>query len=1203
MAAYVVYNPLWSDSVTYPTGTTVNVTIDGVETALTIGTDAFGSYDEAITQANGKTILAIGDQTTRFVSTVGGDRNILLDGNNGSQIPTPIAYYAGVDSINLDGSATLTIKNISWTDPNNKLGIYAGSRLTGVEGTQTSGTLIVENSDLYTDLRGGGLAGNNATGRQGSAEVIVRNTSVSGYDDNYNNTWPGRIFGAGIAEGTDAKFYVTEATVVCENVTGVTVRLPDGTISYQEGVRIYGGGQAYGGTTYSETGTTNVQVSGSESAISEIYGGGISSGTAKVDVRAQVVVSTSTSLSVTDAMVSDIISGGNNSNMFGYSRVGTEGVTDQQTVITLSLTNVNASTAFVMGGSFADSYYYGHDGYASTAEVFGNIETTINGGSYSVFAGGGIAMFSNDAGTDTKVALPSSTVKGNITSTINGGTFETIVGGGIAISFDDKILADSTVTGNVTTILSNTTVSGSLIAGGDVQGALSTANVAGTATLVLQDGNAIAGDILGGQADISVLQLQTSDEITSAISGFTTVSVESDVLYTGAQLNAGEITGSGTLKISAAALDSKNISVSALDLTLPADFSTPLAFDSFTTQSLNLTVDAGLALGTYTVFNATTFTAPTTLTINGESGFWYGGENKKFELASDAASLTVTVSEVAAPEFLSLSSIVQDAGTYNFQATVNATGAELVYSLSGEGITVDASDPFRFTVDNTVQNTTVTITATDVFGRTAQQTLDLHVTDYTAPVLEEYGIAQQEGTYEFTVTAQGSDNFGITESLYRWASSVEGLSGDGVSTAEKLVLSEADAARTYYFQVMLKDAAGNSTGWSDAQSFTVAQVIAKPTDTVVVAPAIEVVVEPESGKEIALGTAEVSGVVAKEEIPQATYKVLTDNAAKTTIEVDGLEQGEKIKIAIVNEVGKKLKTATVTANKNGVAVINNYLTPSGSTFIQVESLTKKTPVDYTLAVKQEYFEEPSANSSIATAEQIAPAETPTSTEGWVGFGDALDTYKIVTGEHAAALDLNLTSLEANSKVKVTLLNEHGKKIKSLTLTEKNISKKGFSDILLDANSTTFVYVEAADKGKGKYNTSYQISSSQEVFSNATNDSLLDPTKTTLGSTNTGWVGYSDAADYYQFEVAAGSNIGLNLTGLENNYKAGKQVKVTLYNLDTGKKISLKSVKNDDTMNFATNKKNGLEAGSYCAVVSVASEKKYRSDYSLGIASI
>ncbi len=45
------------------------------------------------------------------------------------------------------------------------------------------------------------------------------------------------------------------------------------------------------------------------------------------------------------------------------------------------------------------------------------------------------------------------------------------------------------------------------------------------------------------------------------------------------------------------------------------------------------------------------------------------------------------------------------------------------------------------------------------------------------------------------------------------------------------------------------------------------------------------------------------------------------------------------------------------------------------------------------------------------------------------------------------------------------------------------------------------------------------------------------------------------------------------------------------------------MKNDDTMNFATNKKNGLEAGSYCAVVSVASEKKYRSDYSLGIASI
>lgn len=1205
MAAYnVVYNPLWADNTLYPAGTTVKVSIDGVETTFTIGTDAFGLYEDAVAQANGSAILMTGDYDSRtLMGSASGSTNAVMDGNGGTVITDTFAMYGGVDGADLESeSVKLTLKNMEWagSDENNKLSIYGGSRVneSGLTAHQKSGTLVVEDSNLYADVRGGGFAGDNATGIQDTAEVTVKNSSISGYDDHYHNTWPGRIFGGGIAQGVGAKFYNGSTTVTCENVTGTTIRMPDGTISYEEGVRIYGAGQAYGASTYSETGTTTVSVSGADSSISEIYGGGISSGTAKIDVRAQVIVATSTNLTVSDAKVTDILAGGSNSNMFGYSRVGTMGETEGTTVITMTLNNVNAATAYVMGGSFADSFYYKHDGYACTAEVIGNIITTINGGTTGVFAGAGIALFANDEGTDQLVALPSSTVKGNVSTTINGGTFGDVVGGGIAISDDDKIKADATVTGDVNLEIFNATISGDLIAGGDAQGALSDAMVDGTATLTIGEGNTISGGIYGGLAATSVLKLKTGS-IANEISGFTTISIDTHVSYTGTLLSATEIVGDGTLTVASGALDTgtlTNISVSTLDLTS----TDTLMIDTLAAQTINLTVDSSLAAGSYILTKSGNFTAPANLTINGQDGVWFSS-NKKFELSADSASVILTVSDVAAPEFIGEATSVQQSGSYDFQVFADAKGEGITYSLSGDGIMVNPDNPLQFSVANTLQHTTVTVTATDLFGRTAEQTVSINVVDYTAPVLTQYGIQQADGTYEFTVTADGTDNFGVTERLYRWAKTADGLNGDGVSTGTRLVLGADDAARTYYYQVMLKDAAGNSTGWSSIQNFTVAQVITDPGDTIVVAPEVYVVIDPDTGKEVATGVKELSGKVSGEEAPKATYKVLTETAAKTNIEINGLEKGEKVRVSIVDASGKKLKSVTVTANKNGSAAIKDFLTPSGDTFIQVESATKNAPIDYTLKLEQSYFEAASSNSTVATAEKITPTETPTETQGWVGYGDAVDTYKIETGKFAAALNLNLTSTEA--KLKVTLRNENGKVIKSMTVTEKNFDKKEFSDILLDANTTTYIYVESGDKGKGKQNSSYTVSTSLEEFAKATNDSLLDPTKTAVGTTNSGWVGYSDAADFYQFEVAAGANIGLNLTGFDADYKAGKQLKVALYNLDTGKKVSLKSVKNDDFMNFATKQKNGLAAGKYCAVVSISNEKKYRSDYSLGIASI
>lgn len=169
----------------------------------------------------------------------------------------------------------------------------------------------------------------------------------------------------------------------------------------------------------------------------------------------------------------------------------------------------------------------------------------------------------------------------------------------------------------------------------------------------------------------------------------------------------------------------------------------------------------------------------------------------------------------------------------------------------------------------------------------------------------------------------------------------------------------------------------------------------------------------------------------------------------------------------------------------------------------------------------------------------------------------------------------------------------------MVLTASNHTKKSFSNILVDAGSTVYVYLESTS-GKANRSADYVLSAEKEVFANTMEDSLLNPTAAAVGQTLSGWVGYSDASDFFRFEVAGGTNVGFNLTGLENEYKAGKQVKLALYNLETGKKVGLKSVKNSDVLNFQTNLKNGLSAGSYCAVVSIANEKKYRSDYSLSI---
>lgn len=566
------------------------------------------------------------------------------------------------------------------------------------------------------------------------------------------------------------------------------------------------------------------------------------------------------------------------------------------------------------------------------------------------------------------------------------------------------------------------------------------------------------------------------------------------------------------------------------------------------------------------------------------------------------AAKSFEVKDVTDPVILG-SSVEQSADGYNFTVTADATdnvGVEKIvyrWATTEQGLSGNGADVSKgFTVADNVQNFYYQVQAFDKAGNASGWSAaeKVAVNDVTAPVITGYSITRTVGTYNFTVSADGTDNFGVTEYLYRWAKTKDGLEdSEWLSVTTPLSFTVADAGQTYYYQVMLKDAAGNESETGAATAFKIDQIPAEK-EPVVVVPVIR-----NSAKGYAYSkTEDITGTVSKETGDVVLYRVQNSIASRASITLNGLEKGEKVKISVLDESGKKLKSVTVTANKCGQVVLKDYLTPLGDLYLKVESTVRKGEIDYNMTVEQLYFKPASPNKDIGSSQELLADDKSETTDGWVGYGDEVDTYRISNGQFASAIDFNFTSLSA--KIKVTLRDENGKKIKSMTLTAKNYEKKSFSDILLAAGKTAYLFVEST-KGKSNLSAEYTLCTSKEEFSKVKDDSMLNRTAAETFvdgvSSNKGWVGYSDAADYYQFEIASSQSVGFDLTGLADGYKAGKQVKVALYNVETGKKVSLSSVK-DSSMDWITKKE--LDAGKYCAVVSIANEKKYRSDYSLNI---
>ncbi len=330
------------------------------------------------------------------------------------------------------------------------------------------------------------------------------------------------------------------------------------------------------------------------------------------------------------------------------------------------------------------------------------------------------------------------------------------------------------------------------------------------------------------------------------------------------------------------------------------------------------------------------------------------------------------------------------------------------------------------------------------------------------------------------------------------------------------------------------------------------------------------------------------------------YKFTATGAGAVTVNVAGMDPNSTIRVSLYSLVDGKYKrvaNATVKANTSNIFK-KDVLALAGDYYIVVESGDKgkgKQNTSYDLSVKDSYFPvEAVSNNNFAQAEtKTLSTTTNTSVNGWVGFGDAADYYKI-TAAGPGSFSFSVSAIEEKKTVKVSLYDLNEKRIKSWTVTDSKPLL--VSDMLFTGGA--YLVIESGDKGKGKQNTSYFTSIVYDAFpvGNTANNTQATATSVNFDSVGranvSDWVGYGDNVDFFSFDLNAAGRVDLDLYNLTNALRIGNDIKVKLYN-EAGKLLKLDK-------NLISSE---LEAGTYSVAVEIAKPDKYWTGYDLQISKL
>ncbi len=331
------------------------------------------------------------------------------------------------------------------------------------------------------------------------------------------------------------------------------------------------------------------------------------------------------------------------------------------------------------------------------------------------------------------------------------------------------------------------------------------------------------------------------------------------------------------------------------------------------------------------------------------------------------------------------------------------------------------------------------------------------------------------------------------------------------------------------------------------------------------------------------------------------YKFTSTDAGNITIDFSGIDSATSLKVSLyvlVDGKYKKMASTTVKSDMDNIFK-KNVLAQSGEYYLVVESGDKgkgRYNSYYDFSVNDEYFPTATVNNDTDHPDEktLVSGGMNTDVSGWVGFGDATNCY-LLKAAGPGIIDFSFSNLEAGTKIKVSLYDLNGKKIKSYTVTDKK--PLHVDDMLLKGDC--YLVVDSGDKGKGKDNTSYLGSIVYNAFpTEATSNNTLASAFETANTVNfTGavaerndeWVGYGDNVDFFSFELDANGRVDLDLALDNAGLRVGKEIKVKLYSED-GTLLKLDS-------NLMSNE---LEAGKYSVSVEVSKPEKYWTGYDLSV---
>lgn len=775
-----------------------------------------------------------------------GNTSVVVDGAD-----VEAGIYGG--SLNGDaGDTTVTISNFTRLQPvpgtqSDKIQIVGGGMAeAGKSSTTASTNVTVTDSKIYGDVVAGSSAtGTGATAISGKSVVNVSNLEINGYSEG-SNIWTGRVFGAGRAQNGGS--VVTESTdVTIENMSGYTYdsegHIIDGS---NKGARVYGAGQAYASMSRVEVGETKLRISGDATNISEIYGGGIVSGT-EVQEKAAFQIVGKTDVEITGGTVTDVIAGGNNTNWFGRTVIGVdagdgtyqaaEGEYGIRLVIGGS-TKVNEG-ALVTGGSYVDfAYEYqnivdGVDTYGRTAEIYGNTYMELTGDSVistDVF-GGSFAYYEQvDFSADvSKLSAPSATQYGDVTVVVSGNTAiaGSVYGGGAAVTNSDQVKTTSVTNGDVSVLISGGTVSGNVYAGGYY------ADVNGNASVTLTGGT-VGGDVYGGSEGTGTVGSSTLNIGAADAAALYTTTLNNVYDFDVATVVNADVTVKGVFSAT-------QISIADSTLTLNSGFdaaTTTVSIEVGAYNAENAALVLGSAVGTAPAIsisagsNALTEARYLVATGFDDTTAFSLDESLAGEYILRAVDGNIYLYNADAPYFTTELSVTQAEGAsvdgyYSFTANFEAAGLLTGYTLKlydsatattpVDEVTLDADVIGQeFTLENTTQSFWISVTANGENGLSTDSPtsgrLEVVVKDYDSPVIQS--VSSNVASEAITLTCEATDNFGVTG--YEFILDGQSL---GVQTGSEIALDLSTlTAGTHSYTVNVYDAAGN-LATSAEQSF------------------------------------------------------------------------------------------------------------------------------------------------------------------------------------------------------------------------------------------------------------------------------------------------------------------------------------------------------------------------------------------------